>query len=247
MEGIRRLHNCCMVGDYDASLLSMLDESQTNAVLACLKKVQCSCKASVELVWGPPGTGKTRSLCVLLLILSRMNIRTLVCAPTDAAVAELGFHFLKLVKKSINDVTMKDPSFFSWGHILFFGNADGLEALSEVEEIHLEYRVNRLLEVFGQHNGWRNSVISMIDLLEDCAFRYKSLENETEANEGDNLQNASKIVSTMFPGTVRKRFVSASLQLKKYILILCTHLPRNFFLDHTFAKMVALVDSLGSF
>jgi replication-associated recombination protein RarA len=43
------------------SVTSKLNESQTEAVLACLHKIHCNHKAAVELIWGPPGTGKTKT------------------------------------------------------------------------------------------------------------------------------------------------------------------------------------------
>ena len=82
------------------SITSELNESQNNAVLACLRKIHCNHKLSVELIWGPPGTGKTKTTNTLLFTLLRMGYRTLTCAPTNVAITEVASRVLKLVKES---------------------------------------------------------------------------------------------------------------------------------------------------
>ncbi|XP_060669178.1 uncharacterized protein LOC112493111 [Ziziphus jujuba] len=238
--------NCCLVKECDATLLSNLNESQKKVVMDTLCKVQCNCKASVQLIWGPPGTGKTKTLSVLLLNLSNMNCRILVCTPRNIAVAELGVQFLKLVKESYKTRNVKDSLHHSWGDVLVFGNLEGTEPISELEEIHLDYRVKRLLEVFEPHSGWRNSVRKMIDLLEVCVSWYRFFKNETEKKEVSSLNNASKEVSKIFLEFLRERFSSPSLQIKNCISILCTHLSRNFIPDYNLEQIAELVNSLDS-
>ncbi|KAL0302225.1 UNVERIFIED_CONTAM: hypothetical protein Sangu_3111700 [Sesamum angustifolium] len=41
------------------NLFSNLNDSQIEAISASLLKTECNHKSSVELIWGPPGTGKT--------------------------------------------------------------------------------------------------------------------------------------------------------------------------------------------
>lgn len=71
------------------SLSSTLNDSQLKAVLACLHRSRCEHKFSVELIWGPPGTGKTKTVSVLLFTLLRIKCRTLVCTPTNVAITEV--------------------------------------------------------------------------------------------------------------------------------------------------------------
>ncbi|OMO72638.1 hypothetical protein COLO4_27521 [Corchorus olitorius] len=127
------------------SLLSQLNESQKDAVLACLNKIQCNYKSHLELIWGPPGTGKTKTVSVLLVSLLRMKHRTLACAPTNAAIREVAARVVKLLKES-NEA---DFSFHSLGDILLFGNKERLEVGSKIEEIFLDYRVERLTDCLG--------------------------------------------------------------------------------------------------
>ncbi|CAI5954940.1 unnamed protein product [Closterium sp. NIES-64] len=49
-----------------------------------------------ELVQGPPGTGKTHTLSVLLSVALALGVRTLVCAPTNVAAAEVARRMLRL-------------------------------------------------------------------------------------------------------------------------------------------------------
>ncbi|TKY59729.1 Regulator of nonsense transcripts 1-like [Spatholobus suberectus] len=83
-------------------LLSKLNESQYKAICACLSSFQCYHKSTVDLIWGPPGTGKTKTLGTLLFVLLKMNHRTLVCAPTNVAVKEVASRVLSMVRESFD-------------------------------------------------------------------------------------------------------------------------------------------------
>ncbi|CAI5532598.1 unnamed protein product [Closterium sp. Naga37s-1] len=50
----------------------------------------------LQLVQGPPGTGKTHMLAVLLWAVLSLGVRTLVCAPTNVAAAEVARRMLRL-------------------------------------------------------------------------------------------------------------------------------------------------------
>ncbi|XP_073120215.1 uncharacterized ATP-dependent helicase C29A10.10c-like [Henckelia pumila] len=105
---------------------SLLNESQNNAILASQVRTGCNHKASVELMWGPPGTGKTKTLSVLLYNLLRMKIRTLICAPTNVAIKELASRVLSLSRDAFQD---EHEMFVSCplGDMLIFGNEDRLK------------------------------------------------------------------------------------------------------------------------
>ncbi|KAI3890557.1 hypothetical protein MKX03_036105 [Papaver bracteatum] len=82
----------------DSQLLLSLNESQRAAVLGTISEVQCNHRSSVKLVWGPPGTGKTKMISILLYRLLSMDYRMLACAPKNIAVAELALRTLNLHK-----------------------------------------------------------------------------------------------------------------------------------------------------
>ncbi|XVF43517.1 hypothetical protein PTKIN_Ptkin02bG0046100 [Pterospermum kingtungense] len=113
-------------------LLSELNESQKKAILASLNNIQCKHnKSHVELIWGPPGTGKTTTVSVLLFTLLSMKYRTLTCAPTNVAITVVVERVLKLVKEAKNTSSASDDRFFSLGDILLFGNKERLKVDKE--------------------------------------------------------------------------------------------------------------------
>ncbi|PWA35579.1 recBCD enzyme subunit RecB, P-loop containing nucleoside triphosphate hydrolase [Artemisia annua] len=62
---------------YDQHLLVNLNESQRAAIMVVLCKTQCCHGSSVEQIWGPPGTGKTMTLNVVLFgTKERLNVST---------------------------------------------------------------------------------------------------------------------------------------------------------------------------
>jgi hypothetical protein len=212
--------------------------------MACLHKIHCNHKSAVELIWGPPGTGKTKTISTLLFTLLRMGCRTLTCAPTNAAIREVASRTLKLVKESFERDIRIDALFFSLGDILLFGNKERLQHDSDIEEIHLDYRVKRLTECFGPLTGWRHCFASMIDLLEDCVSQYNIfLQNESlKEKEHDNDKEINSFLDFL-----RKRFVSTSSSLKNCILVFCTHLPKKYLSEQNFQNMVSLIGLLESF
>ncbi|KAG7564088.1 P-loop containing nucleoside triphosphate hydrolase [Arabidopsis suecica] len=55
-----------------------LNSSQEAAILGCLETRNCSHKNSVKLIWGPPGTGKTKTVATLLLSLLKLRLGNIV-------------------------------------------------------------------------------------------------------------------------------------------------------------------------
>ncbi|KAH0685301.1 hypothetical protein KY284_015854 [Solanum tuberosum] len=63
-----------------------LDGAQQEVVLSCIATKECVCQSTIKLIWGPPGTGKTKTVASLLYVLLKMKCRTLTCAPTNIVV-----------------------------------------------------------------------------------------------------------------------------------------------------------------
>ncbi|KAG7980451.1 hypothetical protein I3843_05G182900 [Carya illinoinensis] len=231
---------------FGTSINSKLNEPQTQTFLACLRKMHCSHNTEVELIWGPPGTGKTKIISTLLLSSFRMGYRTLTCAPTNVALSGVASCVIELVKELLET----DGSFFSLGDILLFGNKERLKLGSDIKEIFLDCRVRRLKKCLGHRTGWRRRFDSMIYLLEDCVSQYhmhleKSKEKEIK-EESREETDASKKTYESFLDFVRKRFVSISSSLKKCFQVFCTHLPKSY-TQSNFQNMSSLIDLLESF
>lgn len=89
----------CVLGkDLYADFLSFnLNVSQHEAMLDSVLLSTCDHNSSVKLVWGPPGTSKTKTVATLLWALLKMKCNTLTCAPTNTAVVEVTSRLVKIV------------------------------------------------------------------------------------------------------------------------------------------------------
>ncbi|KAL6295349.1 hypothetical protein ACE6H2_003491 [Prunus campanulata] len=236
------------------SLSSGLNESQTGTVLACLEMLHCDSKSTVQLIWGPPGTGKTKTTATLLLTLLRMNCRTVICAPTNVAITEVASRVLKMVTEAESN-----SLFCSLGEILLFGNKERLKVGSHIEDIYLNYRVKRLGECLGPLTGWRSCFASMTNFLEGCVCHYHIfLENELSKGKEHNGDSEMKekecgLNSEVIKGKCksffeffRDRFVSIALRLRYCISTFCTHIAKNYISVHNFENMIWLIGLVDS-
>jgi len=239
-------------------LSSELNESQNKAICACLSSFHCNHKSTVDLIWGPPGTGKTKTLGTLLFALFKLNCRTLVCAPTNVAIKEVASCVLSMVRESFD--RNSDALFCNLGDMLLFGNHERLKVGAEIEEIYLDYRVKQLILCLTPPNGWKYCFASMIDLLENCVSHYQIfIENEMRKEQDqtdDNNSNREKDDSPSDSGVgihksfvefVRERFLAIVSPLRECISILCTHIAGSCIMEHNLKGLARLIYSLSSF
>ncbi|KAM4102406.1 hypothetical protein ACB094_05G220200 [Castanea mollissima] len=147
---------------------SDLNDSQKAAVLSCLETRKCNHQNTVKLIWGPPGTGKTKTVGYLLLYLLRMKCRTLTCAPTNTAVLEVTQRLLKNVTDSPEHDT------YGLGDILLFGNGERMKIgdRHDLLDVFLDNRVTILYECLLSSTGWKDTLLSMISLLNEPKQQY---------------------------------------------------------------------------
>ncbi|KAI3933244.1 hypothetical protein MKW92_003652 [Papaver armeniacum] len=215
------------VDDVAAESLT-LNESQTSAVVTSISASQCNHKPSVKLVWGPPGTGKTKTVSILLNILLKRNYRTVLCAPTNVAVKEVALRVFQHVKGAYQRGLGENDKFSSFGDILLFGNKERLGVLDDLDEIYLDYRVERLVEFFGLI-GWKHTFRSMMDILRNCGSQYQVfLENE-KIKEGEGEEENETPISFL------------EFTLKTYMDTLYTHFPKSLVLQHSVEVNTLLV------
>ncbi|KAM0946827.1 putative P-loop containing nucleoside triphosphate hydrolase [Dioscorea sansibarensis] len=63
----RKVPQSDVLGNIKERLIAFnLNASQNNGVLSCASAAQCNDNCSIDLIWGPPGTGKTKTTGALL-------------------------------------------------------------------------------------------------------------------------------------------------------------------------------------
>ena len=146
-----------------------LNDSQEDAIASCIGLSECQHQSTVKLIWGPPGTGKTKTVRSLLFSLLKLKCRTLTCAPTNVAVLQVTSGLLKLVTDSLEHDT------YGLGDIVLFGNGERMKISEndDLEDIFLDHRVEVLSHCFAPSTGWKHTVDSMINLLEDPEHQYR--------------------------------------------------------------------------
>lgn len=169
-----------------------LDDSQRDAVLKSIALRECNHRNSVKLIWGPPGTGKTKTIASLLFSLFRMKCKALTCAPTNVAVLGVA----KRLMSYLNG-TQLEFNTYGLGDVLLSGNGKRMK-ITEHEDLHdvfLDYRVSALLYCFFPESGWKGRVKEVIRLLIDPETQYlryleklkdKDIESESEDGNAEN-------------------------------------------------------------
>ncbi|XP_058090437.1 uncharacterized protein LOC131236919 isoform X2 [Magnolia sinica] len=238
--------NACSYGLIDVwatkfygDLISLnLNASQMDAILSALSAIQCKHSHSFKLIWGPPGTGKTKAISALLWVLLDMNCRTLTCAPTNVAVTQVCSRLLSLVKEYRGRDNENGFSCFSLGDVVLFGNKDRMSADedSQLQEIFLDYRADRLAECFEPASGWKNMLVSLISLLEDCVPQYHTYLKDKKEDE-----------TISFREFLKKPLEAIAVPLCDCLRLLQVHLTRSFISENVSANIVALFSFLENF
>ncbi|KAI8027341.1 DNA-binding protein SMUBP-2 [Camellia lanceoleosa] len=168
-----------------------LDDSQKAAILSCVATRECHHQNTVKLIWGPPGTGKTKTVGSLLFSLLKLKCRTLTCAPTNIAVSGVTAWLMSLVWQAFKDDT------YGLGDIVLFGNWKRMkiDEHEDLRDVFLDYRVFMLRKAFVPATGWNKNLEAMICLLEGPKELYRLyLENW----EKENKKNGEEPEETKF-------------------------------------------------
>lgn len=196
----------------------------------------CRHENSVKLIKGPPGTGKTKTVAVLLFSVLKMKCRTLTCAPTNTAVVRVAALLLSFVKGSLEHNT------YGMGDIVLFGSTRGMQMEDcdrELLDIYLDSRANILARCFSQSSGWKHSLESMIILLENLEGNYNLCSGSRE-DKGDEEQGKGIVINEK--QEINKQIIQDDLSkaqdfvksfdliyglLEDYTVNLYTHLPTS--------------------
>ncbi|XP_050364089.1 uncharacterized protein LOC126782808 isoform X2 [Argentina anserina] len=149
-------------------MCSDLNDSQEAAVLNCISLSKCHHQNAVQLIWGPPGTGKTKTVGLSLFALFQLKCKTLTCTPTNISIVEVTKRLVKLVNQS------SENDKYGLGDIILFGNRKRLKIDNndDLLEVYLDHRENILSKCFAPLSGWQHWLQSMIDLLQDPDKQY---------------------------------------------------------------------------
>lgn len=190
-----------------------LDDSQKAAVSNCAALTQCRHETSVKLIWGPPGTGKTKTIASLASTLLRLKCRTVICAPTNVAVLGVA----KRLRSCLSGMRIHELR-----DVVLFGNGERMK-IEEHEELHdvfLDYRIAELARVFAPLTGWKSSVAEMIYFLEDPQGLYlRYLEQRRGLDDEDEPWTLEEFFAS--------KYVAMKVQLDLCIKGLCTHMPTS--------------------
>ncbi|KAM3389468.1 hypothetical protein ACQJBY_011549 [Aegilops geniculata] len=225
----------CLASFTEQLMPVKLNQSQVDAIESVISAVQCGHVNLMKLIWGPPGTGKTKTVSALLWVLACLKCRTLTCAPTNVAVVGVCTRFLQTLKdlnEHIDSICL--PS--SLGDILLFGSRSNMDITEDLKEVFLDFRVVELVECFSSLSGWNYRIASMISFFEDCASRYDM-----------HLEDDGKIDPMCFLDFIKKQFDAAAIALKRCIMNLWVHLPGRCFSRDSVINISSLLNMLEKF
>ena len=175
-------HGGCLASFTEQLLSVKLNQSQVDAIDSVISAVQCGHVNLMKLIWGPPGTGKTKTVSALLWVLACLKCRTLTCAPTNVAVVGVCTRFLQNLK-DFNEHIDENGLPFSLGDVLLFGNKYNMDITEDLQEVFLDFRVSELVECFSSSSGWSCKLASMISFFEDCGSQYDRLLQDDRSND----------------------------------------------------------------
>jgi hypothetical protein len=161
-----------------------LNDSQLEAVHDCVSSVQLD-GSSLRLIWGPPGTGKTKTISAILWSMLVKKHRTLTCAPTNTAVVEVASRVLGLLENSSGGSSSGEKCFAS--DVVLFGNESRMSVDANLAKIFLDSRVRRLRECLMPSTGWTQCLSSMLRLLENPLIQYGRYAEEMERQINEEL------------------------------------------------------------
>ncbi|KAL7104166.1 hypothetical protein ACP275_08G227200 [Erythranthe tilingii] len=196
-----------------------LDDSQKGAVSNCTALTECRHENRVKLIWGPPGTGKTKTVASLVFTLLKIKCRTLTCAPTNVAVMGVVKRLMSCLSGTLEYDT------YGLGDIVLSGNGERMK-IDEHEDLYdvfLDYRISVLSHCFAPLTGWKGCLDQMVSLLEDPQSMYlRYLVQQEESNDDDsdadvisNLEDEEKSENLEETSSARNFLKELVIQNKK--------------------------------
>jgi hypothetical protein len=240
-----------------------LNKSQRMAVLDTVSTMEQHDTTTypVRLIWGPPGTGKTKTISTLLWSMMIKNHRTLTCAPTNTAVVEVASRVLSLLEDSSGG--SGNNSFLS--DVVLFGNEDRMNVDENLTKIFLERRVRRLQKCLMPGSGWTSCLSSMVRILEEPLVQYASYVEQIERlveEEKEEVANKAKNKKVEVHEDIAKKKSIQKMSFKDYFIsnykqiendlricieTFCNDLPRSATPGQNFGYMTEVLRLLTEF
>ncbi|KAL7143774.1 hypothetical protein ABFS83_08G214600 [Erythranthe nasuta] len=208
-----------------------LNRSQETAVLNCTALAECRHENRVKLIWGPPGTGKTKTVVSLVYTLLQMKRRTLICAPTNVAVIGVAKRLISCYLSG----KLETNKTYGLGDIVLFGNVKRMEIVEhkDLHDVFLENRISVLAQCFDRRSGWKGSACEITSLLENPKREYDHYLNKHE-------------FPLAFEDFFREKLFVLGKQLAFCLTGLYTHLPTRFLPFKVVKEMVRVLDTVQS-
>ncbi|XP_054789621.1 helicase sen1-like [Prosopis cineraria] len=193
-----------------------LNECQEDAVLSSVAMRKCHHNHTVKLIWGPPGTGKTKTVVSVLFSLFKLKTRTLTCAPTNIAVLEVAARLRSLIKDQLQFDT------YGLGDIVLFGNNSRMKVDNYwgLPDIFLDYRVDKLEQCLDPQSGWKHHLESMISLLEKPHEQYLLSKIDAKYEEVNDLMSLEEFTKLNYSNVEQLYLSYKQLELKDDYLTL---------------------------
>ncbi|KAG7604044.1 P-loop containing nucleoside triphosphate hydrolase [Arabidopsis thaliana x Arabidopsis arenosa] len=184
---------------------SKLNSSQEAAILSCLETRDSNHKNSVKLIWGPL---KTKTVATLLLVLLKLRCKTVVCAPTNTAIVEVTSRLLALSNKYSEHAT------YGLGNIFLAGNQKRMRIKDTdyLRNVFLDHRISKLRKLFLSTCGWKQSLESIIDLLENTETKTGNIE-VLVVDEAAQLKECESVAALQLPGLRHAILIGDEFQL----------------------------------
>ncbi|KAI3955512.1 hypothetical protein MKW98_028457 [Papaver atlanticum] len=215
-----------------------LNGSQLEAVISSIETSKCDHKSSVKIIWGPPGTGKTKTVSVILFELLKMKCKTLTCAPTNTSIVEVTSRLMKIVRDALQNGN------YSLGDILLLGNTDRLKMHEhdDLADVFLDNRIEALTRCSISFSKWGSWIKTMISLLKDSYQLYhKYLESrkntKTEKrtrclfcvnkDQVDDLEDEKLSIALRISLFMKKQLRYFEKEMSSCIKCMCTHMPTS--------------------
>ncbi|KAL6654461.1 hypothetical protein ACP70R_007926 [Stipagrostis hirtigluma subsp. patula] len=198
----RKCSSCGECALEDSVDPTKFNDEQLNVVKSIVSKLQCPHVNAAEIVWGPPGTGKTQVAIAIIHSLLHWRSRTLVCIPRKEDIPRF-FAQLKEVFPA-----------FNLSKILVLNALNDMENCSSFAEASLEIRTQKLYCSIYVWKSWMKEMAFVLRMkpycLDNCdhddhtcskskliVFRFESFREKVSALVLDLRQSSLNLISSL--------------------------------------------------